>query len=188
MPLFGPSIPDFDRHSWPHWKDLDGDGQNAREEVLERDSLVPVKKDANGKITAGLWSCLYTGRVHDTPKKIDIDHIISLGEGHRMGGHAWDTEKKKQFANDPDNLLAVWNSSNRSKSDRDSFEGMPPNLSNWGIYMELRGRVVEKYGLERTAAELRAIKFYKNRWRKHRLWVKMGAVRTFLPKWVPGTF
>lgn len=188
MPLFGETIPKFNRREWRHWSDLDGDGEDTRQEILKRDSKVPVTLGDNGLIKTGLWLCMYSGRDYTAASKIDIDHVISLGEAHRMGGHAWDSDQKKAFANDPDNLLAVSLSSNRSKSDIDSFDGMPPNINSWGRYMIFREAVVEKYGLTRSKAELNAIKFYRDRWHKHRNWIKMGKVRLFMGTWIPGTF
>jgi hypothetical protein len=43
--------------------DLDGDGQGTRQEILIRDSQVPVNFRDGGKVDAGLWVCPYTGRV-----------------------------------------------------------------------------------------------------------------------------
>ena len=126
MPWFGITIPDYDRTTWKHWTDADDDGEDTREEILARDSLIPVTRDHKGKIKKGLWVCPYTGRVIKVSKRIDIDHVISLGEAHRMGGYAWDREQKKVFANDFDNLLASQGSANRAKSHKDSYEGMPP--------------------------------------------------------------
>lgn len=188
MSLFGQSIPDFDRHAWPHWMDADRDGEDTRQEVLGRDSLVPVTRNDRGSITHGLWCCPYTGRVITEARKVDVDHVIALGEAHRMGGHAWDTERRRQFANDFDNLWATHRSANRAKSDNDAFSGMPPNIAMWGRYMIVRERVAEKYGLVFSAAEKHAVDFYRAKWHHHQHWVKMGRVRVFLGRWLPGMF
>ena len=70
----------YDRNDYPHWIDVDGDGQNTREEVLIRDSQIPVTFDSEGKVDAGLWVCPYTGRVSTNPSKLDVDHLVALGE------------------------------------------------------------------------------------------------------------
>ena len=185
---FNDPIPKFKRSEWLHWRDLDQDGEDTRQEVLAKESLAPVVKGDNVLIESGLWHCPYTGRIITTAKRIDIDHVIALGEAHRMGGHAWTREQKQAFANDPLNLLAVYGSSNRAKSDHDSFEGMPPNIAIWGRYMIVREEVREKYGLVTSNAELNAIKFFCSKWDTHKNWIKMGRVRRFLSNWVPGMF
>lgn len=43
--------------------DLDGDGQGTRQEILVRDSQVPVNFRDGGKVDTGLRACPYTGRV-----------------------------------------------------------------------------------------------------------------------------
>ncbi|MBX2847343.1 MAG: HNH endonuclease family protein [Acidiferrobacterales bacterium] len=184
---FSEEIPPFDRSEWPHWKDLDRDGEDTRQEILARDSLIPVSRQ-DGKIKFGLWTCPYSGRVLTEAKRIDIDHVIALGEAHRMGGFQWTSEKKKSFANDFDNLLAAHGSSNRAKRDLDSFEGMPPNIALWARYLIVREQVVIKYELVQSAAELKAIKFYRSKWATHKNWIKMGRVRRFFSTWVPGMF
>lgn len=184
---FSDELPPFNRSEWPHWRDLDGDGDDTRQEILERDSLTPVTRE-NEKIRFGLWACPYTGRILNESKRLDIDHVIALGEAHRMGGYKWTKDQKKAFANDPDNLLSVFLSSNRAKSDLDSFEGMPPNIAMWARYLIVREQVVKKYDLVQSPAELKAIKFYRSKWTTHKNWIKMGRVRRFLSNWIPGMF
>lgn len=181
------NIPDFDRDEWPHWIDEDGDGEDTRQEILERDSLIPVVREG-GRIREGLWVCLYTGRVIQDAGRMDIDHVIALKEAHRFGGFEWDTDKRRELANDPENLLAVFRSSNRAKGFKNSYEGMPPNVAHWARYLILRERVIEKYELTQSAAELRAVEFYREKWVTHQHWIRMGRVRRFLTRWIPGIF
>jgi hypothetical protein len=60
--------------------DLNGDGQDTRQEILIRDSQVPVTFRGDGKVDAGLWVCPYTGRVARSPSELDVDHLVALGE------------------------------------------------------------------------------------------------------------
>ncbi len=181
------NLPEFDRKKWPHWSDLDNDGEDTRIEILKRDSLIPVTQEGK-KVTKGLWTCLYTGRVITDPRRLDIDHIVALKEAHNFGGFAWDKDKREQIANDPENLLAVYRSSNRAKGFKNSHQGMPPNIAHWGRYLILRERVIKKYDLTQSKAELQAVKFYREKWKTHQHWVRMGKVRRFMSKWVPGIF
>lgn len=186
-PFNNNSIPEFDRHAWPHWVDADRDGEDTRQEILARDSLIPVVRE-RGRITGGLWVCLYTGRVIRDARKIDVDHVVALKEAHNFGGFEWDVDKRRQLANDPENLLAVHRSANRAKSATNSYQGMPPNIAHWARYLILREQVIAKYGLTQSDAELKTVAFYRAKWHRHQHWIKMGRVRVFLSRWVPGLF
>ena len=58
----------------------------------------------------------YTGQYYYNASELDIDHFF-LKNAHQSGGYNW-SSKKEEFANyrlDPDNLIAVNLSANRSK-------------------------------------------------------------------------
>ena len=181
------NIAAFDRDEWPHWIDADDDGEDTRQEILERDSLIPVTRSGD-RISTGLWVCLYTGRVVRDAGRIDVDHIVALKEAHNFGGFEWDIDKRRQLANDPENLLSVYRSANRAKSATNSYEGMPPNIAHWSRYLILREQIIHKYGLTQSDAELNAVAFYSKKWVTHQHWIKMGRVRRFMSRWVPGIF
>ena len=123
----------YDRDLYGGWVDADRDCQNTRHEVLIAESAVPVTLDARGcRVVAGRWEDPYTGRVFTDPRRLDIDHFIPLAEVHRSGGHAWTPAQRRRYANDllnPNTLIAVSASANRSKSDRDPAHWLPPNRS-----------------------------------------------------------
>ncbi len=51
---------------------------------------------------------------------------MPLKEVHRSGGYNWDKAKKQEYANDlknPETLIAVDKSANRSKSNKDQANG-----------------------------------------------------------------
>src|SRR5204862_521212 len=50
---------------------------------------------------------------------IQIDHIVPLSEAWRSGASRWSPDRRRAFANDLDNLLAVDGPTNMSKSDDD---------------------------------------------------------------------
>ncbi len=178
----------YNRSDYPHWKDLDGDGQNAREEVLIRDSLIPVSFKESGKVKSGLWVCPYTGRVLHNPSDLDVDHLVALGEIDAAGAGAWPKEQRTAFANDPDNLVAVAAGSNRSKSDKDAYEWLPPNIANCSWYLESRAKVWDKYGIVLDGDEQNAVEFFEAKCPLHEKGIKLNRVRRWLGTWFDGLF
>ncbi|MEI7055182.1 HNH endonuclease family protein [Nocardioides sp. CCNWLW239] len=112
------------------WTDSDGNGCNQRDDVLLRDA-VEVRTRPQGRcdhdVIAGTWIDPYTGRrLAFTDLKeprqaqaIQIDHVVPLAEAWRSGASEWEAERRRAFANDLDNLLAVDGPTNMSKSDDD---------------------------------------------------------------------
>lgn len=150
---------EYKRSDWPHWKDLDGDCQHARMETLIRDSRVSVtfKTNRNCKVLAGEWLCPYTGVTYYKASDIDIDHMVPLANAHRSGAENWTREQKKTFANDPENLFSVDDSTNQSKSDQGPEEWKPPLKSYWAEYARHWIYIKEKYGLSYAPGEMEAL-------------------------------
>ena len=178
----------YDRDDYPHWVDLDGDGQDARQEILIRDSYVPVTFDDDGKVETGLWVCRYTGSVTTDPGELDIDHLVALGEIDAAGAQTWTLDRRTAFANDPDNLIAVYNGSNRSKGDRDAYLWLPPNIANCSWYLEARQAVWDKYEVELDAEERRSVEFFADKCPLHEKGIKLNRVRRWLGSWFDGLF
>ena len=116
----------YDRELFRHWSDLDGDGCNAREQVLidERVAGEVVGCDVMG----GRWRSAYDGDVTTNPSAFDVDHYVPLKEAWDSGAWRWNAATRERFANDlgfAGALIAVSASSNRSKSDRDPAEWLP---------------------------------------------------------------
>src|SRR5687767_1476647 len=72
------SNPKFNRNEWGNWKDLDGDCQDSRAEVLQRDSSIPVTFTNNKScaVARGQWHDPYTGDQFNRSLSLDIDHIV----------------------------------------------------------------------------------------------------------------
>ena len=83
------------REDWPHWLRYDGTCLNAREEVLRRQSLRPVRLSADGcGIVSGFWRDPYTGEEFTDPHRLDVDHMVPLEEAHASGGYRWSRERR----------------------------------------------------------------------------------------------
>jgi hypothetical protein len=149
---------DYDRREWKHWIDKDGDCQNTRSETLISSSLFLVKMDFdNCRVIDGIWHDPYTNLFFLKAAHLDIDHIVPLKEAHLSGGESWSKEKKKEFANDPQNIIAVKNSANRSKGFKDPAQWMPPNKDYHCEYVRRWVLVKRKYQLDMDGAEMSSI-------------------------------
>ena len=135
-------LPAYRRADWRHWIDADRDCQDTRAEVLIAESLVPVtfRERADGRecaVEAGHWIDPYTGIEVTEARLLDIDHMVPLANAHRSGSWEWSAEDRRAYANDltnPQHLLAVTASANRSKGDRGPEEWRPPDEGYWCTY------------------------------------------------------
>ena len=82
--------------------------------------------------------------------------MVPLGNAHRSGGWAWDTERKAQYANDlnyPDHLIGVQAKANRVKGARGPEEWKPPLRSYWCEYAIGWIVIKDRWGLSVTEQE-----------------------------------
>ena len=123
----------YDRKRFSHWDRLPN-GCSVREQVLIDESRGPAQVDPFGcKVVAGDWISVYDGVATSDPAELDIDHVVALAEAWRSGAHGWDDARRRAFANDladPDTLVAVTSSSNRSKADHDPAHWLPDALDH----------------------------------------------------------
>lgn len=152
------SMDGYDRDSYAPsgWVDANGSGCTTREDILARD-LDPETLSLDGcTVEYGTTTGTYSGEEIEHVQgssEVDIEHLVSAGQSHRNGAHAWDDETRQEFYQDPDNLLAVSASENQSKSDRDASEYLP---SNQGAYCAFAGGIIfvkAKYDLAMNATE-----------------------------------
>ncbi|MDA9727431.1 HNH endonuclease family protein [Acidimicrobiaceae bacterium] len=156
------SIPEYDRDDWNHWIDENGDCQNTRHEVLIEESFESViyTNDTYCSVSTGKWFGYYTGQYYYNASDLDIDHFIPLKNAHQSGGYSWSSTKKEEFANyrlDPDNLIAVNLSANRSKGAKGPDEWKPSNTEYWCEYAFDWIRIKDYWNLTATQAEWNAL-------------------------------
>ena len=166
VPLEVASIPEdlvvpYDRELYRHWIDVDGDCQDARQEVLIAESLIPVTMDEGDcEVEAGRWFDPYTGQTFTDPGQLHIDHMIPLREAHLSSADAWTAETRRAFANDlafSASLIAVADWVNMSKGARDPAVWLPPNESYRCDYVRTWLAVKARWDLEIDPDEAQAI-------------------------------
>ena len=151
----------YDRDLFRHWVDADGDGCDARREVLITEAVIAPVVASGCSLTGGEWYSVYDGQVTDDPSKFDVDHMVPLKEAWDSGANAWSSETRRAFANDLDlapALIAVSASSNRSKSDKDPADWLPPLASYHCQYVEDWVQVKIKWQLSVDQREFAAIR------------------------------
>ncbi|SDD01948.1 HNH endonuclease family protein [Glycomyces harbinensis] len=154
----------YDRSLFPHWRDEDGNGCDARDDVL-------VAQDRSGNLTeadcdagmTGEWVSMYDAETVTDSSEIDIDHFVPLKEAWGSGAADWTTEDRQAYANFQGNawhLIAVTASSNRSKSDQDPAEWMPVDETVWCAYVWAWVEVKTEWDLAVDEAEQGALLDY----------------------------
>jgi len=144
----------------PAWADVDRNGCDTRNDVLARD-LTDVTFEAGTQdcvVLTGTLQDPYTDQViafERGPRsaEVQIDHVVALSDAWQKGAQQWDAETRRQFANDPANLLAVDGPANGAKGDGDAATWLPPSTGYRCAYVVRQVRVKAAYGLWVTPAE-----------------------------------
>jgi len=137
----------YSRNQFGHgWDDSDNDCQNTRHEILiERSTVKPVLTKNTCRAVHGRWVSSFTGAVIMEAAFIDIDHVVPLKWAWQHGAYDWAYDRRKQFANDPANLIAVERSLNREKGAKGPDQWLPPK--NQCQYILRFARVSKRYAL-----------------------------------------
>ena len=156
------TLPDYDRQDWKHWTDADRDCQDARNEVLiaESRTAVAYRTDRKCRVTTGEWLAPYTNTVVNDPGKLDVDHMVPLGNAHSSGAWSWSVEQRELYANyldDPQHLIAVTASANRSKGARGPDQWKPEERPYWCQYAVDWITIKDTWGLTVTQPEYDAL-------------------------------
>ena len=152
----------YHRKDWDHWVDADHDCQTTRTEILleqtsDRSKITYNDKVRKCSLKAGAWLDPYSNIFYYNPIQLDIDHVVPLGWAHHHGAADWPSDKKRRFANDKNNLLAVHFRLNRKKGDKGPDLWMPPNQEYRCEYIRRFDRTVRDYQLHYRNSEYRIV-------------------------------
>jgi hypothetical protein len=136
-----------------------GNGCTTRDRVLIRDGL-DAMADAGCTITAVHWRSVYDGLIFTVKSRVDIDHVVPLGNAWVSGASTWTRARRVLFANDltDSQLIAVSVSSNRSKGNRGPEVWKPPRAQIWCLYARWWVDVKTVWRLTVTGDEKRALR------------------------------
>lgn len=150
----------------PAWADVDHNGCDTRNDILARDltgeTFKPGTRDC--VVATGILADKYTGatirfvRGSDTSSAVQIDHIVPLSLAWQTGAQQISVDQRKQFANDPLNLMAADGAANSAKGDKDAATWLPPNKAFRCEYTARMTAVKAKYKLWVTQPEHDAIR------------------------------
>ena len=147
------------------WKDVDHNGCDTRNDILNRDltSIIYKVSSQDCVVLSGVLVDPYSGesinfqRGAATSSEVQIDHVVALSNAWQTGAFKLTIEKRTALANDPLNLLAVKGRLNSQKGDGDAATWLPPKKSYRCSYVARQVAVKYKYGLWLTAPEKAAI-------------------------------
>ena len=153
----------YKRTEWKHWISYETPCWSTREEALDRQaekgSVTYLDKDDKEtkdkskacSIKSGVWIDPYSKEKVEDPTKLDIDHTGALSWTAKAGGQEWDKQKKQDYANDFDHLVATTAKENRTKGDKGPSEWMPE--SSKCEYAKVYTHIVKKYKLNLNKAD-----------------------------------
>ena len=157
--LTTPIFAKYQRADWEHWTDEDQNCLNTRAELLKSRSKTQVKMRKKGcTVDRGAWEDFYTGRMHTVASFVEIDHIVPIYEAYKTGGKDWPSSKKKQFANDLENLAITSKKLNRSKSAKIITQFKAANAELNKRYICTYFKIKTKYSLKLSDKEMGLIK------------------------------
>lgn len=146
------------------WADPDGNGCDARNEVLARDLKSEVLDSDRCTVLTGEFTDPYSGttltfvRGQGTSNLVPIDHIVAVSDAWQKGAFKWDANKRIKFYNDPLNLQATLMKLNSQKGDGDAATWLPPLKSYRCTYVARQIAVKVKYSIWVTKAEKAAMR------------------------------
>ncbi|MHC9296646.1 HNH endonuclease family protein [Mycobacterium sp. LTG2003] len=138
-------------------------GCNTRDDILRRDLTDLVVRPGTCFADRGTLHDPYTGvdigfiRGPDTSNAVQIDHLVSLSDAWYKGAREWDPQRRKDFANDPRNLVAVAAQPNFDKAFRDAASWLPPNRAFRCEFVSRQVAVKAAYQLWVSAKEKQAM-------------------------------
>lgn len=151
----------YDRELYGDWIDADGDCRDTRHEVLAAQGR-RIEWSADGcEVIGGVWRGLYTGKRFTAPGDLHVDHVVPLKEAHVSDARVWSSSKRREFANAPDNLMAVEAGANMSKGSRGPSEWLP--AMGQCRYVDRWVAVKRDWRLEMDTVEREAVRRLRDR-------------------------
>ena len=149
----------------PTWSDVDRNGCDTRNDILYRDLTSIKYKDGTKEcvVLSGVLIDPYSGekisfvRGVGSSMDVQIDHVVALSNAWQTGAFKLTFEKRREFANDPLNLVAVKGRLNSQKGDGDAATWLPPRKDIRCAYVAQQIVVKAKYKLWVTPAEKAAM-------------------------------
>jgi len=140
------------------WKDVDRNGCDTRNDILQRDFATVILKSGTGncKVIGGTWIDPYSNESYtfaEAPSGAQIDHVVSLKNAWQMGADQWTDQMRVEFANDPLNLRVTIASLNQQKSDSNAASWLPPFKPGRCAFIATQVAVKAKWLLYVTEAE-----------------------------------
>jgi hypothetical protein len=140
-------------------------GCDTRNDILRRDlSNQVIRPRTNGcLVKSGILVDPCTAvrlpflRGSGTSNRIQIDHVVALGNAWQTGAQHLTPDQRRDLANDPLNLLATGGPTNQAKGDSDAASWLPPNRAIRCDYVARQIAVKASYGLWVTRPERDAL-------------------------------
>ena len=171
-----PSVPGYDRSCaaghgcvfGPAWSDdvtvqYGHNGCSTRDDILRLQLRnVVTKVGTNGCVVlAADLDDPYTGeRIHYTKAdaaQVAVDHVVALAVSWDLGAAGWSAQQRRDFANDPRNLLATTATANAAKGDRTPSRWRPSTPAGRCLYAQRYIQVSAAYALPITTADRTAL-------------------------------
>ena len=154
--------------AWTDDQDAPGghNGCDTRNDILDRDLINKTYTSISRcpkAVATGTLHDPYTGmdiaftRGNQVGAAVQIDHIVSLSQAWDSGADQWSPERREQFANDTDNLLAVDGPTNQAKSDHSADEWLPASAAARCDLVGRQVKVKAKWGLSVSVSERAAM-------------------------------
>ncbi|CAJ1505080.1 HNH endonuclease family protein [[Mycobacterium] kokjensenii] len=162
-------VQDFKRHRFgERWSDdvtveFGHNGCNTRDDILRRDLTRVELRRGTCLVQRGVLHDPYSGNViefvrgPETSEAVQIDHLVALADAWYKGARSWDDARRRDFANDPRNLLAVGAQANFDKAFRDAAGWLPANAAFECEFVSRQITVKNAYGLWVSANEKTAM-------------------------------
>jgi hypothetical protein len=141
------------------WADVDRNGCDTRNDILNRDLRDRQWRPGTHGcvVVAGRLTDPYTGQALVFAKAdasaVQIDHVVALSDAWQKGAASWDAARRRAFANDPLELLAVDGPTNARKGDGDTATWLPPAKSYRCRFVARQVAVKARWRLWLTPAE-----------------------------------